>query len=126
MKKVLIPILLLLLGAFGVAKAQSPANRVVSQSERTDLYDYYVYIKGVKTKDDVRAIEANVKKQKGVELFICNKFPVQYFLLKTPRLLSKEQFSAWVDAKKYTVDFFGQGETSKEYAVLAWRKDTGK
>lgn len=126
MKKVVIPILLLLMGAFSAVNAQSPAYKVQSIDERTDLYDYYVYIKGVKTKDDVRAIESGVKKQKGVELFISNKFPVQYFLLKTPRLLSKEQFAAWVDGKKYSVDFFGQGESSKEYAVLAWRKDIGK
>ncbi len=88
-------------------------------------YEYYISIKGIKSKSDVAFIEDKIMQEKGVTFFLCDRFPVRYCLLKSDLSITKTQFDSWLDKSKgYKLLFFGLGIESKESAIVASMKST--
>jgi hypothetical protein len=98
-------------------------SRVVSQTidDFPGKNQYYIFIEGIKSKYDILAIEALVKKKSEVKLFISDHYPVRFFLLKSDNLISKSIFQSWI-GKEFQVKVFGLGKEYKEEAIMVSKK----
>jgi hypothetical protein len=85
------------------------------------LHQYYIYISGITSRQDVITLESTLQKKQGVSYFLGNRYPVRYFLLKSENDISKATFISWIDPK-LTVEYFEEGENSKEGAMLLYNK----
>jgi len=81
-------------------------------------YQYYLFINGLQSKDDVISVEEIVRKKPGVKLFISDRFPVRFFLLKTDIAISRDEFQKWI-GKEHSLEVFGLGIEYKEAAIMA-------
>jgi hypothetical protein len=77
----------------------------------------------VKSKSDVIQIEELVRKKPGVKLFISDRFPVRFFLMKSDIEISKTDFQNWI-GEKYALLVYGLGYEYKEAAIMAAVRST--
>lgn len=103
---------------FSVALSSAKAQ---SQTTEAPVREYYMYLSGVNTRNDVEKIEAAIQKKPGVSYFLANRYPARYFLLKSANTLSSAQFAKWLDPK-YKVEYFGEGSPGKERAIMTGKK----
>lgn len=85
------------------------------------VHQYYIYLNGVNSKDDVIYLEDLIQKKEGVAYFLGNRFPVRYFLLKTKNIIDETEFSAWIGSK-YQIAYFKEGQEAREGALLMFYK----
>ena len=95
----------------------SSAQSAKTSNPNSEVHQYYIYVSGITAKTDVELIETKIQKMAGVSYFLGNRYPVRYFLLKSPTQISKSTFASWIGAK-FKVEFFGEGDISKEDAIL--------
>ena len=85
-------------------------------------YEYFIKIRNVETRNDVRYIENKIRQSRNVISLESNRFPVRYFILKTSQPVTREWFVNYLDNLRYTIELFGQGEKAKENAILQFNK----
>ena len=109
-----IAVLILLCSYTTKAQYQHSKKEQLSQSP---TYQYYIYLNGINSKDDVRNLENSIQKKSGVTYFLGNRYPVRYFLLKSDKIVAKETFLSWI-GKKYTIEYYEEGDMAREGAIL--------
>lgn len=95
----------------------SGAQTAKTAIARSEAYQYYIYVSGINSKADVEALETKIQKKPGVTYFLGNRYPVRYFLLKSPKEVSKATFSGWI-GNRFKVEYYAEGEFSKEDALM--------
>jgi len=111
----------LLVGAFSNSSAQSSSkSKTIVGAE---VHEYYLYVKGVESRNDVLVVEKTVRAKSGVTFFLGNRYPVRYFLLKTNKPITSQDLEKWFINTKYKIAAFGEGEASQELALLAYLKN---
>lgn len=114
-------ILVALLSGFSYnANCQKAKN--VDSTKKLDVYEFFMYISGVETKQDVLVIEEKVNKINQVTFFLGDQFPVRYFHLKAKNYISKSTFESWIDPK-YKVEYYGFGKYAYEGALVLFNKN---
>ena len=96
-------------------KANSSQLRIKPQ------FEYYIFISGVDTREDVLFLEGLIKNKNGVTYFMADRFPVRCFILRADRFVSEKEFKTWI-GKKYKIVSYGEGEKAKESAYLLYVK----
>ncbi len=109
------------LSLFFIFYFQSNAQQKLLVNQNNTQHSYYIYLSGIKTKEQVQALESSIQKKSGVLYFLGNRYPVRYFLLKTSQEVSKGSFLGWI-GNKYMVDYFEEGEDKCEGALLQFYK----
>jgi len=123
MKKAILILVVMLLGFTYNANCQK-AKRIDS-TQKLDVYEFYMYLSGVETKQDVLAIEEKVNKINQVSFFLGDQFPVRYFHLKAKNYISKATFESWIDPK-YKVEYYAFGKNASEGALVLFNKNNKK
>lgn len=103
--------------SYGQAAKSYPPN---------SLYSYYMYISGVESKEDVKAISKAVHKSPKTVYFLADRFPVRFFELHSPDIITKDTLESWLPNNKYKVDIYGMGEQYKEQVLVEFFKRGGK
>ena len=114
-------VLFLLLSATVCSVIKSQTKPEISSSGQR-LYTYYLYIKGINSKEDVIKTEQKIRINKEVNFFLGVRYPVHYFTLKTNTPITKKQFISWLKNTPYSLFYFGEGEESLEDAIMTWKK----
>jgi len=109
-----VAVLVLLCSYTTNAQSQHSKKEQLSQSS---TYQYYIYLNGINSKDDVRNLENSIQKKSGVTYFLGNRYPVRYFLLKSNKAITQSTFANWVGSK-YQVLYYQEGEYANEGALM--------
>lgn len=86
-------------------------------------YEYYAFIGGIESKEDLRSIESFIDEKKEVRFFMADRFPVTYFLLLSDEIISLDLFRSWLHGSEYSSVYFGMGPEAMEAAIMAGRKN---
>lgn len=119
MNKYLFLIVIYLLMQNGYLAAQIAKNQVRTKNE---FHEYYINISGVKSREEVIKLQEDISKQTAVTFFRSEQYPVLYYLLKSTNEITLNEFSKWIGTKLYKIEFFGEGLSGKEKAILIGRK----
>lgn len=101
-------------------RAQTTTNNSKSKSYKIE---YYIYLSGINSREDVVSLESSIGKKTGVSYFMANRYPVRYFLLRADRIVSLEEFKSWLPGNKFKVEVFGSDPRSKEKTYLLYKKN---
>lgn len=93
------------------------ANTIPSKS----AFEYFIFISGADTREDVLFLEGLIKEKKGVTFFMADRFPVRCFILKSSRNISEKEFGIWIGSK-YKILSYGEGNKAKEKAYVLYNK----
>lgn len=115
-------ILPLLLFTFTTLAGQSQTTLNDSKSTSYKI-EYYIYLSGITSREDVMTLEASIGKKTGVKHFMANRYPVRYFLLRADRTISIEEFKSWLPSAKFKIEVFGSDPRSKEKTYLLYKKN---
>ena len=110
-----------LLLAFTFFSAQSFSIHNAKPNKCDLQFEYYIYISGVKERNDVLSLQALIQKKEGVSFFMADRFPVRCFVLKSSRYISESEFKKWIPSK-YVIESFGEGNAGKEVAYRIYNQ----
>jgi len=110
-----------LLFAFTFFSSQSFSNHNAKPNKCYLQFEYYIYISGVKERNDVLSLQALIQEKEGVSFFMAERFPVRCFVLKSSRYISESEFKKWIP-EKYVVESFGEGNAGKEVAYRIYNQ----
>lgn len=94
-----------------------------SSKSKTYKIEYYIYLSGITSREDVVSLESSIGQKTGVSYFMANRYPVRYFLLRADRTISLEEFKSWLPGNKFKVEVFGSDPRSKEKTYLLYKKN---
>lgn len=86
-------------------------------------YEYYIYISGIQTREDVLNLQSVISEKQGVTYFMSNRYPVRYFTLRSVYSINQSTFKSWLPHSKFVVEVFGNDPASKEKAILFYNKN---
>lgn len=87
----------------------------------TQKYEYFIYLKGINTREDVTSLQSKIQKKDGVVFFMAERYPVRCFVLRSTRFISELEFASWID-KKFEILSFGEGDKARETAYSIYSK----
>ncbi len=87
----------------------------------TQKYEYFIYLKGINTREDVISLQSKIQKKDGVVFFMAERYPVRCFVLRSTRFISELEFASWID-KKFEILSFGEGDKAREAAYSIYSK----
>ena len=87
----------------------------------TQKYEYFIYLKGINTREDVISLQSKIQKKDGVVFFMAERYPVRCFVLRSTRFISELEFASWID-KKFEILSFGEGDKARETAYSIYSK----
>lgn len=89
---------------------------------KTSTNDYYICISGINSRTDIETLENTIQKKTGVVQFLGDKYPPRYFTLKSTTPVTLEQFKSWIDTNRFKVEFYGNGISNLERAIVIGKK----
>jgi hypothetical protein len=109
----------LLISSFSLS---AHSQSLIEGNEKPNIYEYYIRITGIHTKQDVINLQNNISKKSGVIFFMANRYPVRYFFLKSERQISYAEFKNWMIDPSWDIEFYGVGSKGKEQATVLYNK----
>jgi hypothetical protein len=116
------PLYLLFFMISAICLAVTGNGQNKDQQSSGNKFEYYIQLSGVNTKSDVISIEENISARPGIYFFMADRFPANYFTLKTSIPVSQSEFRNWLNNNNYSITFFGEGLVSKEKLLLSIKK----
>lgn len=100
-------------------------GQITTSDSKSKTYktEYYIYLSGINSREDVVSLESSIGKKNGVSYFMANRYPVRYFLLRADRTISVDEFKSWLPGNKFKVEVFGSDPRSKEKTYLLYKKN---
>ncbi len=111
---ILIPFLFLYIGFISSGFISLPEKGI-------QKYEYFIYLKGINTREDVISLQSKIQKKDGVVFFMAERYPVRCFVLRSTRFISELEFSSWID-KKFEILSFGEGDKAREKSYSIYSK----
>ena len=118
MRKLLL-ICILTLFIEGTTSAQ---NIESTQPSQKSIYEYYIRLKAIHSRNDVIQMQQLIQQKPGVVYFMANRFPVRYFRLKSEIPITPTILENWLGNSAYQITSFGMGTQAKENAILQYNK----
>jgi hypothetical protein len=107
--------LLLLVSSFFVFQLFSKA-----QSANVKEFGYYIQINGIETKQSINTFVNSIRGKSVITSFIHYNFGGRFYILKSTKHISQNDFKSWID-NKYTVVSFKEG-VYNDKEILALKK----
>ncbi len=114
----------ILLGVFFIVYNSTvyAQSKPVQQNSSIYLYEYYIRISGLNTKQDVENLQNTIGKKVGINFFMANRYPVRYFLMKSNAAVAASEFKNWMNNNSWNLEFYGEGIKGREQAVVLYNK----
>lgn len=91
--------------------------------DSASAYEYYICISGINSRQDVEDIQNNISKKTGVRFFMANRYPARYFLMRSNRLITRNEFDHFLNNPLFSILFYGEGKKAREQAILLYNKN---
>lgn len=125
MNKILFVFFFLMVAVQGNINAQTARTGKVNETGKPavkTMYNFYFYLTGVNTREDLFSVVRSIGRNTAIQDVGVNKFPCKYFFISSNQFLTEQVVLSAIDASKYQLTYFGEGEYAREKATMAGYK----
>lgn len=122
MNKIFCVFFFLMVAVQGNVNAQTARTGKVNETGKPaikTMYNFYFYLTGVNTREELFSVVRSIGRNAAIEDIGVNKFPSKYFYISSNQFLTEQVVLSAIDASKYQLKYFGEGEYAREKATLA-------